>query len=96
MSDDKVPLDLDAYRTIGELRARCDMLEARVAALAAFACAVLEANPRCDELQTRWGKHLGPALNEFAGLEKVQTDAGAAVPAWVMYHLRGEPDPGSA
>ena len=95
MSDDQAPLDLDARQTIGELRARCETLEERVAALTAFACAMLDANPRRDELQTRWGKHLGPALSMFAGIEKTQTDAGSAVPGWVMYRLQGEPAPSS-
>lgn len=81
--------------SIGTLKGNCIILEARVAALTAFACAILQSNPRRDELQTRWGKHLGPALSMFAGTEKTQTDAGSAVPGWVMYRLQGEPAPGS-
>lgn len=80
-------LDLAMHRSIGELKARCMILESRVAALTAFACALLESNPRRDELQTRWANHLGPAVDQFAGLGKEQTNFAASVPAWVEHHL---------
>lgn len=79
-----------AHREIGELKARCMMLESRVSALAAFACALLDSNPRKDELQTRWSKHLGPALHQFSGLGEDQKNSGIAIPAWVEFHLSGK------
>lgn len=83
-------IDEEAHRAIGELKARCMMLESRVAALAAFACAMLEGNPRCDELQTRWGKHLGPALEALSGLDQDRIDSASIIPGWVLHHLQGK------
>ena len=74
--------DIEAHRKIGELRARCDILQARVAALTAFACAMLESNPRRDELLTRWGNLLGPALEQFANLDEVSIEHGSMIPTW--------------
>ncbi len=79
--------DLDAHREIGELKARCDILSARLAALTAFTCAILESNPRKDELQTRWAKHLGPAIEHFSKLDDVGVKFSASVPAWVATRL---------
>ncbi|WP_395026272.1 hypothetical protein [Comamonas odontotermitis] len=70
-------------RAIGVLQADQKILQARVAALTAFAGAILESNPRRDELLTRWGHLLGPALHQFADLEKLSSDAGSFIPFWV-------------
>lgn len=74
--------DPEIQRAIGELQAQQKIMKARVAALTAFACAMLESNPRRDELLTRWGHLLGPALDQFADLEKASTDAGELIPLW--------------
>ena len=68
---------------LGELQARCHLLEARVAALTAFACAMLESNPRRDELLTRWSNLLGPALEQFSSLDEISITHGSFIPTWV-------------
>lgn len=80
-------LDEEAFRSIGELKARCAALEARVASLAAFAAAMLEAHPRRDELQTRWANHLGPAIGQFSELREPEETFGSAIPGWVSWRL---------
>lgn len=84
--------DPDTSFLIGTLKARCMILESQMAALTAFTCAILETHPRRDEMQTRWSKHLGPALERFSSLSEDQTAACVSIPAWVAGHLAGEID----
>lgn len=79
-----------AYESIGELKARCESLEAKVAALTAFACTMLEHSPSRDMLQTRLVvTHLGAALAELGpDLGHAGTTAAASVPAWIDHYLR--------
>ena len=85
-------IDEDIHKSIGELKARCMFLESRVAALTAFACAILEPNAKRDELQTRWANHLGPAVQQFSELGEEQIAAASALPGWVQYRLEGNSD----
>lgn len=81
-------INYDASREIGELKARCMLLESKMAALAAFACAILEAHPQQDQLQTRWANHLGPAMDHFLGtLDEPEKTAVTLIPGWVHGHL---------
>lgn len=81
-------VDPKSHAEIGELKAKCLILESRVAALSAFACAVLQSNPQRDIIQTQWAKHLGPALDKIGpGLGDNPTKFAASVPAWVQYQL---------
>lgn len=59
-------IDEGAYRSIGELKAKCMLLESQVAALLALTRAGLEMGvPRRDELETRWSKNLALELVEL-------------------------------
>ena len=77
---------------IGNLKARVMILESHVAALAAFACAMLDSHPQRDVIETRWGKHLGPALHRFGDIDAGATPAAGLV-EWVSGHLD---EPGKA
>ncbi len=83
--------DVQAHAEIGALAARCDILAARVAALTAFACALMETHPKRDELSTRWANNLGPALESLATLNDDGIQFGATIPAWVDHPLSGKP-----
>jgi hypothetical protein len=52
--------DQKAHAEIGELKARCMILESRMSALAAFACALLQSHPSRDIIQTQWANTLAP------------------------------------
>lgn len=78
---------LDPLRLIGELQAKCDILEAQVAALSAFACATLDSNPRRDELQTRWAIHLAPAIKNFSQYNDQRILWASMVPGWIDQRL---------
>ncbi|MGE4240338.1 hypothetical protein [Ramlibacter sp.] len=81
-------MDKETADAIGALTARCEALDARVAAMAAFAAAVLKDHPHRDLLQTRWGDYLGPALLDLGpGLEPQDLDRGASVPGWVASQI---------
>lgn len=73
------------------LQQKVEALEARVAALTAFACAMLDANPRRDELQTRWAMHISPALTRFAALDDIGRKCAATVPAWIDQRMSEKP-----
>lgn len=71
---------------IKALTARNRMLEMRVAALVAFASAVVQESANKDVLFTRWGKELKPAVEAFAELDDQWNDYAARVPFWVQVH----------
>lgn len=73
------------------LQQKVEALEARVAALTAFACAMLDSNPRRDELQTRWAMHISPSLTRFAALDDIGRKCAATVPAWIDQRLSEKP-----
>lgn len=75
--------DIEAQKSFAELQAKCQVLEAQVAALTAFTCAILDANPRRDELVTRWLNYLSPALEQFAKLDDASCRTAAFIPGWV-------------
>ena len=73
------------------LLARCMYLESQVAALAAFACAAIEVSgSKRDELETRWTKHLGPAMIKMGHFDEDHKSVSAAFPAWLLAYLRHE------
>ncbi len=81
-------LDDDVHKSIGSLKARCMILESRVASLTALACALLESHPSRDIIQTQWAKHLGPALDQVGpGLGENEKKFASAVPGWVQHRL---------
>ena len=80
-------IEENIYKDIGALKAKCDALNARVTALTAFACAVLESHPAKDILLTQWADNLGPAMNEIGpGLDESLTKIASGVPGWVQGH----------
>lgn len=85
------PDALDPLYLIGELQAKCDILQAQVAALTAFACATLDSNPRRDELQTRWAIHLAPAIKNFSQYNDQRIQWAATVPGWIDQRLSEKP-----
>lgn len=99
MADDTKPptianrlSDQEMWDVVLDLSVRCKTLEARMAALAAFTCTLLEGNSRRDELMSRWVKHLAPALKEFSGVTPWDRTMGSTIPAWVSHRLDGDPD----
>lgn len=73
---------------LGQLKARCMILESRMASLAAFTAALLKDHPARDQLQTRWADYLGPALQQIGpGLDKENVDFAASVPGLVQHLL---------
>lgn len=79
---------LELSREIGALKAQCMIADARVAALAAFAAALLKDHPARDQIQTRWAQYLGPALLEIGpGLGADETKMASMVPGWVGHQL---------
>jgi hypothetical protein len=81
-------LNEDIYRDIGKLKAKCEILEARVASLTAFTCALIESHPSKDVLLTKWANNLGPALHEIGpGLGEAVNKIAASVPGWVQHQL---------
>lgn len=80
--------DIAAQQKIGDLKARCDILEARVAALIAFTAAILQDHPRRDLLQTRWANAIGPALLQIGpGLGDLAQNQSTAVPGWATHYI---------
>ena len=81
-------MDIKTAEDIGALQARCMILESRVAALAAFASALLKEHPQRDQIQTRWANHLGPALQEIGpGLGKDEVNMASTLPGWVQHQI---------
>ena len=81
-------MDEDITQAIRKLTARCTVLDARVAALTAFAAAVLKDHPQRDLIQTRWSEYLGPALHEAGpGLGQSEIEVAADLPAWVSLQV---------
>lgn len=73
---------------LDDLEKRCLELEARTAALTAFATAVLESHPQRDAMETRWVNQLGPALHEFLGATaEPQLSMASRVLTWVHGRL---------
>lgn len=80
--------DHHASREIDELKARCCILEARVSALAAFACAVLQENQARETVLKMWGQHMGPTLDHLTpGYSAQQRTAAASIPGWILARL---------
>ena len=81
-------MDIKTAEDIGALQARCMILESRVAALAAFASALLKEHPQRDQIQTRWANHLGPALQEIGpGLGNDEVNMASTLPGWVQHQI---------
>ena len=79
------------HSEIGELKARCIILESRVASLTAFAAALLKDHLARDQIQTRWADYLGPAIEQIGpGLGKDEISFASSVPGWVHHQLDQE------
>ena len=88
MEDTQNKLINESKREIGELRARCEILESRVASLTALAYALLKNDKSRDVTQTTWANALGPALQQFGpSLEELHVQFAASIPGWIQHKL---------
>lgn len=72
--------------TLGELQAKVQLQEARIASLIAFASAVVESHPHKDVLLTRWANEIGPSLEQFGTLDNFPIEMASFIPLWVETH----------
>lgn len=74
---------------IKELKERCDRLEGRVAALSAFALALLETHPGATAVLDRTSDHAPPSLHVLASLDDRQALASAHLLAYLRMPAGG-------